>query len=365
MSPCLHCVLIGAITLIIGCSQKGPEPVSPATSRPSVALRIVVVNEPLLAEAIGRLRGEWNERSGGELNTSTTSWQELSHDETLDDDIVVFPSRYLGEFCVRDWLRPVRANVLESGALAMEDIFPIIRRELIQWGGQVMALPLSVSLPNPREPIERNPAIWFLARAAPNIITDDRIGVLFDPETMKPRIAEPPFVKALQGLATSRDDGSTDVDVESQLPVLGFRDRLAAVTTASRNAASAFKLLEWLAERDTSSQLIAAGDDTMPVRRSLMSSRALSDLNVSANELAQRAKMLEVLLTRQQCLLIPRIPRIDDYMTALDQAVRDAVSGDLSAKNALERAALSWDEITDEGGRDKQRLAYVRHLGIE
>ena len=42
-----------------------------ATPRASVALRVLVVNEPGVAEAINRLRGEWAERSGGELSATS------------------------------------------------------------------------------------------------------------------------------------------------------------------------------------------------------------------------------------------------------------------------------------------------------
>ena len=40
-------------------------------SRPSVALRILVVNDIPLAEAVGRLRGEWAERTGGTFQTQS------------------------------------------------------------------------------------------------------------------------------------------------------------------------------------------------------------------------------------------------------------------------------------------------------
>src|SRR5688572_355600 len=63
LSPCLRHVLICAVTLAAGCRQEDSAPTSAATPRPSVALRVLVVNEPDLAEAIDRLRGEWNERA--------------------------------------------------------------------------------------------------------------------------------------------------------------------------------------------------------------------------------------------------------------------------------------------------------------
>jgi hypothetical protein len=107
-------------------------------------LRVLVVNEPGVAEAINRLRGEWAERSGGELISTSQTWAEVAGVKSLDADAIVFPSRYLGELCIRGWLRPVRSNVLESDEFNSADVFPIVRRELIKWGGQVMALPLGL-----------------------------------------------------------------------------------------------------------------------------------------------------------------------------------------------------------------------------
>src|SRR5437763_9074751 len=141
LSPCLRCLLIFATMLLMGC-PRGQQAKPQSTPRASVALRVLVVNEPGVADAINRLRGEWAERSGGELNTNSRTWLEVASSKELDTDVIIFPSRYLGELCVRHWLRPVRQSVLDSPEFNAADIFPLIRRELIKWGGEVMALPL-------------------------------------------------------------------------------------------------------------------------------------------------------------------------------------------------------------------------------
>ena len=87
-------MLIGALALVTGCSQESPEPAP--TPRPSVALHVLIVNEPELAEAIDRLRGEWAERSAGELKASHVPWEELTASKQPDADVIIFPSRYLG-----------------------------------------------------------------------------------------------------------------------------------------------------------------------------------------------------------------------------------------------------------------------------
>ncbi len=183
-SPYLRCLLIGAALALAGCPQKGPPPTPPA-SRASVALRVLVVNEPGVVEAINRLRGEWAERSGGELSAVAAEWKQVAGEMSLDADVVIFPSRYLGDLCTRGWLRPMRPNVLESKDFDEADVFPLVRRVLVRWGKQVMALPLSidVALPGitPGKAISDHPAIEFLADAASTVISSERDGVLFDP----------------------------------------------------------------------------------------------------------------------------------------------------------------------------------------
>ena len=170
---------------------------------------MLIVNDPPLVEAINRLRGEWAERSGGELTASATTWKELSTAKTLDADVIIFPSRYLGELGTRDWLRPVRQQSCSIATTSNSaDIFPLVRNELIKWGGQTMALPLGVD-PAAIDPQTFRPrAIALLPHAAPHAITNERLGVLFDTETMKPRITEAAFVDALTKLAQPKNDPS-------------------------------------------------------------------------------------------------------------------------------------------------------------
>jgi hypothetical protein len=359
-------LLTCAAILSAGCPREAAPPTPPpAEPRPSVTLRLLVVNEPELAKAVGRLRGEWAERSGGELDVTASPWQELAADRAIEADVIVFPSRYLGELCVRDVLRPVRSNVLESGELDADDFFPLIRHELINWGGQAMALPLGVERAAIDEKAARSPAVWLLARAAPDAISKDKLGVLFDSESMRPRITEQPFIDALTQLVQSgTDDVRGNPAGTRDVPVLGYADRLIAATQSSRNAASAFKLVEWLAQRDISSQFARAGDGPMPVRRSLASSPLWYDESVAANERAELGDALVAALDRSECLMIPRIPAADEYLAALNAPVEDTTRGGAAPADALAKAAQEWERITDAHGRDSQRQAYLKHLGI-
>lgn len=360
-----------AAVYLAGCPHQQParpaaSEKAPAEPRPSVALRILVVNEPELVEAINRLRGEWAERTGGTLSATAKSWPEIAASKAVDADLIVFPSRYLGELCAREWLRPVRPNVLESKDFESDELFPLVRLHLMQWGGQVMALPLGVHLPAIGRRNNQQPGISLLIAGAPDAVSNERIGVLFDAETMKPRITESPFVAALKKLAqSSRHEPFNAPAGERRVPVLGYSDRFVAVTASSRNAASAFKLLAWLASAETSSQLVAAGDGMLPARRSQASLPVWYDAKLSPAERTDSAKQLEDALSEDEFLIIPRIPGIDDYMAALDEAVKEVLDDNAAPHAALEKAAQRWEEITDAHGREVQRRAYLKHLGID
>ncbi len=368
MFPCLGCLLVCAALTLAGCPRQGPPP-APLTSRASVALRVLVVNEPGVVEAIKRLHGEWAERSGGELTAVAAEWKKVAAEKSLDADVVIFPSRYLGDLCIRGWLRPMRSNVLESKAFDDADVFPLVRRMLVRWGKQVMALPLSVDATLPGitfgKSISAHPAIEFLATAAPTVISNERDGVLFDPPTMKPRIEDPAFVAALQYWSASKlKTIARKTEAAATIPVFGFDDRLIAVTTATRNAASAFQLVEWLASAEISAQLAHDGSPSMPVRQSSASSSAWYGAALSAEERTKVAKALTSALSGDKFLMIPRIPGVDEYVAALDDAVKAAALGKVAPQAALQQAAERWEQITDAHGRETQRDAYLKHLQI-
>lgn len=364
-------LLACSLLLLAGCprGQQAGQPAAredgTAAPRASVALRVLVVNEPGVAEAINRLRGEWAERSGGELAATAKTWAEIATAKNLDTDAIVFPSRYLGELCVRGWLRPVRASVLESDEFKADDVFPLIRRELIRWGGDVMALPLGLDLETPGNKVHSHSSIGLLIEAAPSITSNEREGKLFDPQTMKPRISDPEFVAALRRFAAaSGKNDAPRTGTSRMVPVIGIADRLVAVTTASRNGASAFKLIGWLASAEVSTQLESQGERKLPVRPSLLTSSVWYDPALTATERSEITKTLELELNGDKCFVFPRIPGVDEYMTALDEEVTAAVLGKLAPEVALAKAAERWERITDAHDRAAQRRAYLKHLGI-
>jgi hypothetical protein len=364
-------LMVLCVLTLAGCPRG--EQLTPSTTRnsgpdaprASVALRVIVVNDPEVAEAINRLRGEWAERSGGELTATAKTWAQIATAKNLDADVIIFPSRYLGTLCARDWLRPLRAGVIESNHIDADGIYPLIRRTLIKWGGETMALPLGIDPHLTTKPSDAHPAIDLLVQAAPAITAAQHDGIFFNPQTMKPRIADSEFVDALQHLVDAQAaKGAPSPEATGSVPILGLNDRLVAATSNSRNGASAFKLIAWLFSPDISAQLAKVGEQLTSPRKPLASAQNSSDAPGSEPNHQSLAERTAAALNSDQSVVLPAIPGMDDYLAALDSAVKAAVDGKLSPQAALENAAKRWDQITDELGRDTQRQAYLKHLGI-
>jgi multiple sugar transport system substrate-binding protein len=455
-----------AVLLAAGCRREqrtdapAPEPDQPT---PSVTLRVLVVNDLPLTEAINRLRGEWSVRSGGQLEATSASWQEAESAGQVDADVIVFPARHLGTLCERGWLRPIRGSVMQGTAYDADDVLPLVRQRLIRYGGKDMALPLGVELPlvgyrqnwlaerhdgPPRswgefDELVRQPGVtllWWprrgsvehweatmlLARAAAYAVHPSREGVLFDPHLMEPRIAEPPFVRALEEWRRELHDGVAGVERSDppatlggpqppraalgaageseavvwaelpgsdalynhptgqwetaeegvrQVPLLGGGGKLAGVTGASRNAASAFQFAVWLTGSEIGGQIGPKAAASLPCRRSQLrlAGQWLSGPPLPLGEgwsegvlsnHANVAQAVERALGGDACLVVPPLPGIDDYLAALDDGVKQAFRGESSSADALGQVARRWEDITDARGREAQRRAYLNHLGI-
>jgi len=244
------------LALLCGCPANEvptPAPKPPEAQKP---LRLLVVDDPGLAEAVER---QWRARAEGGIEM-----RQMTADELLDKrrgrlgaDAVVYPSGLIGELAERRLIVSIGDDVVndkaESGPrFARRDIFELIRQREIAWGEQVYAVPLGsptlvlfyrrdilqkLGLDPPaswdeyqqlasrlsrREDIgEAAPpegAPWYgaieplgpgwagqvlLARAAVYARHRSYLSMVFDLDTMDPMIAGPPFVRALEELVAA------------------------------------------------------------------------------------------------------------------------------------------------------------------
>ncbi len=271
--------------------------------------------------------------------------------------------------------------------------------------------------------------VVLLARAAPYASHRENYSTLFDINTMEPLVDGPPFVRALEelvaaaalgppeqltydpaavrtafwqgqcGLALSWPTtagkgpsppdqhlqvgfaelpGSREAydvaektwesrrnDEDPHVPLLAVAGRMGVVPSGSEWPGAAFQLLFWLS--DEQSTQVSPSSPATTLFRSAHVERPGTwvERHVPARTAAQYAEMTQQTLCRPQCLFALRIPGRAEYLSALDEAVHQAVGAKQAPQEALGQAAARWREITDRLGVKRQRQAYWSSLGLE
>ncbi len=155
-------------------------------------------------------------------------------------------------------------------------------------------------------------------------------------------------------------------DQDPHVPLLGIAGRVGVVCSASSHPDAALELLAWLSAPSDGDPASAASSATTLYRRSQLSRpKNWVEKPASPAAASQYALLTENTFRRSQWLGAPRIPGRDEYLAALDHAVRQAVQSRQSPAEALQHAAAKWREITDRLGREHQRAAYLRSLELE
>ncbi|RUL87828.1 extracellular solute-binding protein [Tautonia sociabilis] len=155
----------GAIT-VSGCGGRGGVPAEPVEPYAGVALSVLVLGAPELAEALDDRRGEWERRRGGSVSiTSADSASEADPGARSGYDVLVFPGDLLGEM-VAEGLRTLpealvsppppssggqegeddpTADAPPEDGLAFDQIVEPYRQAVSRYGGDRVALPIAGS----------------------------------------------------------------------------------------------------------------------------------------------------------------------------------------------------------------------------
>ncbi len=463
--------VLAAITLAVGCRPDSPESTS-NTSKPTEQspLRVLVVDDEPLGEAIAR---QWIARTESKIDVQHATYERIASAQRLPADVVVFPSSLLGQLAERGLIAPIPSETLRGGEFDERDVFGQVRMAEVRWGRQPAAVPLgspqlllayredlfeALDLQPPetwedyqhlveqlRDPNAlgdfkpESPEAWqptaeplapgwasrlLLARAAAYVTHRDQVAALFHPDTMAPLIAEPPFVQALEELASANKGqperltaaqtleqlaagkaglaigfpeavavsssksetltklrfaplpGSAKIynfpvgewesrrDGEpTRAALVGIPGRQAAVSASAKQGQAALNFLVWLSSGEISGRTSPTSPATAPFRKSQLAEtgRWLGLEDQSANSCAGA---LEQSLSQQRSVMSLRIPGNQEYLAALDEAVEAVVAGKQPSAEALKSAADKWEQITDRLGRDKQQLAYRRSLNV-
>lgn len=165
------CLPIPCLLVLAGCPSP-QEVVAPPVGLPfeGVTLKLLVVDDPSLAEAVRKLSGEWKAQTGAQLEVAECAGDKLLAARPTADTIV-YPSHLLAELRGRDWVAPVPTDRMQGTSLAAaaegiasrgiaetqteaegaegrasperwSDVFSALRSQEAAWGDDVYAVPL-------------------------------------------------------------------------------------------------------------------------------------------------------------------------------------------------------------------------------
>lgn len=237
------------VVLAAGCAPESAREQTASSDAPlkGVELRLLVVDDPALAAAARRLRGEWNIQTGASYEVAETTAAAFAASPSIVADAVLCPTPELGTAAERGLIAPLSKKALQSSVGNWMDIFEIQRIHEVAWGSAVYGVPLGspVLVCYYRADLlaelgRRPPRTWdeylelarllskqpdaskkgdwhgvveplgpgwaglvLLARAAAYTRHRDNYSTYFQLDTMEPLIDGPPFVRALEELVAA------------------------------------------------------------------------------------------------------------------------------------------------------------------
>ena len=148
--------------------------------------------------------------------------------------------------------------------------------------------------------------------------------------------------------------------------LLGISGRLGSVTWEAGSPQTAARLLALMTGPEIATEVSARDQDTTLFRESQLSRVEQWVERAAPRRAAQDyGEVVRAAQTSRDVVFSPRIPGRTMYLTALAEAVRRCLVEDTDAAESLAEAARQWERITDSLGRDQQRLAYRRSLGMQ
>lgn len=155
-------------------------------------------------------------------------------------------------------------------------------------------------------------------------------------------------------------------DGVNKAPFIAYGGWVISVAADSDVAEAALDYVKFMSDKDLAGVLATtAGTGVNPLRQSQFDNLALwTDAGFDeASAIDYLDAVLET-IEHPNNIVDLRIPGAFEYFDALDFGISQAVSGNMSAQEALDGVAATWEEITERLGRESQLALYQQSLGI-
>lgn len=413
----------------------------PAARAPSdVPLRIVSTAG---ADFNDQLRTIWEAYSEQPIEVTPVDSDALQA-AASQADVVLFRNAEMGELQSQDLLTPLPDPFLQSEAIDGDSFLTGLAGGSMQWGDTVYALPLGTGLPvvwvatqidapesltwaqysdllasvdagQAAEPLAEGwAAEAFLHRAA----SLAGGAWLFDRNTMRPVLEDPPYVRALEQLVADRQQypeplmtpeqvwrglaaGELQVTIgwpagsgsspsgtarmlaypmgeevyidgwEAAGPaprplILSSRGLLVGIAASCRQTSAAREFVAWTVSGEGQAALRGVSSAAGPSRRESLADdgAALSIASPSDPALAAYNGYVRERLSGGIVRPTLRLPRGMEYLEALDRGVLAAIAGEVAPREALASVAKEWDAITERVGREQQTNQWRQAHGL-
>lgn len=159
----------------------------------------------------------------------------------------------------------------------------------------------------------------------------------------------------------------TPEDGVNVAPFIAFGGWIISVAADSDVADCAMDFASYLASQEVVNELaVTGGTGVNPSRFSQLEDTA--PWVAAGFDEESAADYLDAILNsinHPNAVLDLRITGSSEYLSALDAEIARAIAGEVSAQEALDATAATWDEITDRLGRDAQLAQYIAAVGAE
>src|SRR5262245_49243558 len=91
-----HSLLILLALSLVGCPGNTPTPAANARPFEGQKIRLLVVDDPNMAAAAERFRGEWRARTGAEFDIEQRDSAAIASGQAASADAIIYPAHLLG-----------------------------------------------------------------------------------------------------------------------------------------------------------------------------------------------------------------------------------------------------------------------------